>query len=147
MHHCSLETIGGGWFLLPGISGGRHLVGVQQGTSEGLRGALQNRDDRRDPSYSDPAHLPESTAPRVNPAEQHLAALFRPDCYLSDELQRPQERGVRTRCQLVDIRLLLKVILALLRVGVAVTVPEQKAGELIVRVPLVCCLRMFLSHA
>lgn len=92
---------------------------------------MQDRDGRRDPSYPGPAHLPESSASGVDTREQHLAAILRIDACLSDELHRSKRRQVRGQCRLVNLRLLLEAVLALLRLGVAVTVPERKAGEFI----------------
>lgn len=92
---------------------------------------MQDRDGRRDPPHPGSAHLPESSAPGVNTGEQHLAAIFLIDACLSDELHRPKRRQVRGQCRLVNLRLLFEAVLALLRLDVAVTVPERKAGEFV----------------
>lgn len=134
MHHSMSETFDRRRFLFPHLLGSFDLVGVQQRASKRVCQAVQDLDGSRGTSYPGSAQLSESNTSRINTREQQLATIPCPDSCLSNQLLQSKIRGIYRLYRLADLRILLETVLALFRFGVAITVPEQKAGEFIVSV-------------
>lgn len=109
-------------------------MGVQQRASKRVCQAVQDLNGSRGTSYRGSAQLPESNTSRINTHEQHLATILCLDSCLSNQLLHSKIRGIHRSYRLADLRILPETVLALFRFGVAITVPEQKAGEFIVSV-------------
>lgn len=144
MHRSISETFDRRRFLFPHLPGSFDLVGVQQRASKRVRQAVQDLDGGRGTSYPGSAQLPESNTSRINTREQHLATIPCPDSRLSNQLLESKIRGIHRLYRLADLRILPETVLALFRSGVAITVPQQKAGEFIVSVFSFVYLFIFL---
>lgn len=144
MHRSISETFDRRRFLFPHLLGSFDLVGVQQRASKRVRQAVQDLDGGRGTSYPGSAQLPESNTSRINTREQHLATIPCPDSRLSNQLLESKIRGIHRLYRLADLRILPETVLALFRSGVAITVPQQKAGEFIVSVFSFVYLFIFL---
>lgn len=144
MHRSISETFDRRRFLFPHLLGSFDLVGVQQRASKRVRQAVQDLDGGRGISYPGSAQLPESNTSRINTREQHLATIPCPDPRLSNQLLESKIRWIHRLYRLADLRILPETVLALFRSGVAITVPQQKAGEFIVSVFSFVYLFIFL---
>lgn len=117
-------------FLLCGLSGSSHMVGLQQRIAQRLCDSLQGRYVYRDPTYHHFIIVSKSVATGICTYQQYMVTLFCSLGCLHYKLQRPPWYWVQRWFWLVNLWIRFEAILALLYFSPAITVSCKEAGKL-----------------